>query len=98
MKYNNLYPKISAQIFPSNTSKDEFFLFNSSTNRGFAIDGFAALLCKRFTGDRKLSEIIIEVEKEQNLSSGLFNNEIESLLTEMESNKLIVFSESAHPN
>lgn len=95
MKQKDLYPKISAQIFPSNTNKDEFFLFNSSTNRGFSIDGLAAIFCKKFTGEKKLSELVLEFEKEQNIKSGLFNTEIENLINELENNKLITFTEAS---
>lgn len=98
MKYNNLFPKISAQIFPSNTSKEEFFLFNPATNRGFSIDGIAAHLCRKFTGERKLQDLITELEKEQNLNAGLFKDEIEKLLADLENNKLITFHESPLEN
>ncbi len=95
MKYFNLYPIISAQTFPSNTGKNEFFLFNSSTNRGFSLDGIAAHICKKFDGEKKLSEIIQEVELEHKLESGIFNDQIIALLSDMEKNKLISFSETA---
>lgn len=93
MKYANFYPKLEAQIFPSNTSREELFLFNSSTNRGFSLDGVAADICKKFTGDKKLSDIVSEVESERKLVSGLFNKEIDDLLNELENFKLVSFHE-----
>ncbi len=94
MKYSNHYPKLEAQIFPSNTSREELFLFNSNTNRGFSLDGVAADICKKFTGDRKLSEIVTEVEMERKIESGLFNKEIDDLLNELENFKLVSFHEN----
>jgi hypothetical protein len=92
MKYEAQFPKISAQIFSSSTSKQEFYLFNSITNRGFSIDGLAASLCKEFTGEKKLSEIIESFEKENKLQNGIFDKEISDLISELEKNKLITFS------
>ncbi len=73
-------------------------MFNSSTNQGFAVDGLAAIFCKKFAGDKLLSVIVSEFEKEQNIKSGLYNNEIENLLIELENNKLITFLTEAQPS
>lgn len=97
MKQAELYPKISAQIYNSPNSTEEFFLFNTSTNKGFTIDGFAAILCRKFTGDKKLSEIIATFETEQKLTKGEFESEIEELLTDLEKNRLVTFFDAAQP-
>ena len=95
MKQHELFPKISAQIFKSPNNQEEFFLFNTSTNKGFAIDGFAAVLCKKFTGDRTLSEVIAEFEAEQKLEKNEYETEITELLAELEKNRLLVFHNTA---
>lgn len=95
MKQHELFPKISAQIFKSPNNPEEFFLFNTSTNKGFAIDGFAAILCKKFTGDRTLKEVITEFETEQKLDKNEYQTEISDLLAELEKNRLLVFHNSA---
>jgi hypothetical protein len=95
MKNSELFPKISAQAFNSPNKKEEYFLFNPITNKGFAIDGFAAILCKKFTGDRTFSQIIEEFEKEQDLEKNEFEAEIISLVSDLEKNNLVTFYESA---
>ncbi len=95
MKQNELFPKISAQIFNSPNNVEEYFLFNTNTNKGFSIDGFAALLCKKFTGEYSLAQSVLEFEKEQNLASGEFESDIEWLIIELERHNLITFYESA---
>lgn len=95
IKHAELFPKISAQIYNSPNSTEEFFLFNATTNKGFAVDGFAALLCKKFTGENKLSDIIASFESEQNLSKGEFESEISELLGDLEQNRLLTFYSEA---
>lgn len=95
MKQHDLFPKISAQIFKSPNNTEEFFLFNTTTNKGFAIDGFAAVLCKKLTGDRTLNEVIAEFEIEQKLAKDEYKTEISDLLTELEKNRLLVFHNTA---
>ncbi len=89
MKQSNQYPKISAQFFTSPNNKEEYFLFNTASNKGFALDGFAALLCRKFTGEHDLNHIIKEFEEEQKLEKDEFKEEIEHLLSELEKHRLI---------
>jgi hypothetical protein len=95
MNRDDLFPKISAQVFTSPNNIDEYFLFNSTTNKGFAIDGYAAILCKKFTGEHKLSEVIATFESEQNLENGEYNSEINELISDLEKNRLLVFLNEA---
>ncbi len=97
MKQADLFPKISAQIYKSPNSTEEFFLFNTATNKGFAVDGFAAILCKKFTGENKLSEIVAAFETEHKLSKGEFESEISELLADLEKNRLLTFFNEAQP-
>jgi hypothetical protein len=93
MKQSDLFPKISAQFFNSPNNREEFFLFNTATNKGFAIDGFAAILCKKFTGEHKLSEVISSFEAEQKIQNGEYEDEITNLIADLEKNRLLIFFE-----
>lgn len=95
MKHASLFPKISAQVYTSPNSSEEYFLFNTATNKGFAIDGFAAILCKKFTGEKKLVDVIAAFEAEQQLAKGEFETEINDLLVELEKNRLLTFFNEA---
>lgn len=95
MNNAKLYPKITAQVFNSPNNKDEYFLFNTATNRGFAVDGYAAILCKKFNGEKTLEEIVKNFESEQKLESGEFSEEISTLLSDLEKNRLITFHNEA---
>ena len=87
MKHGQLYPKISAQILNSPNNKDEYFLFNPSTNKGFSVDGLAADLCKKFNGEMTLDQTIKTFEVEQQLKAGEFNSEIDNLIQDLEKNR-----------
>ena len=91
MNQFELFPKISAQIFKSSDTSEEFFLFNTTTNKGFAIDGLAAALCKKLIGVRTLSEVVKEFETEQNLKKDEYKTEINNLLIDLEKNRLLIF-------
>ncbi|MBC7428446.1 MAG: hypothetical protein H7336_07540 [Bacteriovorax sp.] len=95
MKKSHLFPKISAQIFNSPSTIDEFYLFNTSSNKGFAIDGFAADLCKKFIGEATLAETVRSLEIESKLKEGEYEEEIDNLILELERNSLIEFFEEA---
>ena len=97
MKKKKLFPKISAQVFNSPHNIEEFFLFNTSTNKGFAIDGMPAILCKKFTGESSLESIIEEFESEQEIEHGDYDTDIEDLLVELEKHNLIAFHDKAQP-
>lgn len=97
MKQAQLFPKISAQVLNSPNNKDEYFLFNASTNKGFSIDGLAADLCKKFNGEMTLEQTIKTFEIEQQLKMGEFESEIDSLIQDLEKNCLLVFLEEAQP-
>lgn len=90
-----LYPKLLAQFFESEKNREEFFLFNTATNKGFAVDGYAALLCKKFTGAQTLEVIIAEFELENQITKDTYSSEIESLIADLERYKLIAFFESS---
>lgn len=90
-----LYPILLADpIQEYNKSKSVFYLFNTASNRGYKLDGFAANLCHRFNGNKSLEEVIKEFESEMNLQSNYFLEEIDVLLTDLQNNSLIEFRDS----
>jgi len=91
MKRSNLVPTIVAQFITTNNKIDECFLFQSETNRGYAIDGIAAVICRRFNGKDNLEVIVNNLEKDLKLTKGQYDGEIEVLLDELEQFKLIEF-------
>lgn len=87
-----LYPILLAdRIQEYSESKSVFYIFNSKNNRGYKLDGFAANLCNRFNGAKSLEQIIKEFEGEMKLSPNYFDQEISSLLNDLQTNSLIEF-------
>ena len=95
MKQSHLFPKISAETFSSPNNRDEFYLFNTSTNKGFSIDGFAAVLCRHFNGEKNLVDAIRSFEILSKLEVGEFDDEIENLIQDLQDNSLLVFLDEA---
>lgn len=90
-----LYPILLADpIQEYNKSKSTFYIFSSKNNRGYQLDGYAANLCHRFNGLKSLEEIVQEFEKEMDLGTGYFKDEINVLLHDLQSNALIEFHSS----
>lgn len=95
MENLKLYPILLADpIQDYNKNKSHFYIFNSKNNRGFKLDGFAANLCHRFDGKKSLEEIIKDFEKEMNLNSDYFSDEIEVLINDLQNNSLVQFHAS----
>lgn len=87
-----LFPLLIADpIQDYNKNKSSFYIFNSRSNRGYSIDGLAANLCQRFDGTKNLESIISEFEKEMAIEKNYYQNEIESLLQDLQNNSLIEF-------
>lgn len=92
---NNFYPQITAQILHNKNDEEKFYLFNTSTNMGYSIDGLAAQLCRKFNGDKTLTNILAEFEIELGLEKDEYKDEINTLLEDLEKNKLIAFHEKS---
>ncbi|MGZ3807160.1 MAG: hypothetical protein ACXVCE_03680 [Bacteriovorax sp.] len=87
-----LFPILMAEpIQEYNKTKSNLYIFNSSSNRGYMLDGFAANLCHRFDGTKSLESIILEFEREMGLKTNFYKEEIDSLLQDLQVNSLIEF-------
>lgn len=88
------YPLIKAEILGKNKTEDQasFFLFNSETNRGYSVDGLAALLCKRFDGTKTLQELVAELEADYELEPHKFDKDVSMLIQDLENNGLVTLS------
>lgn len=90
------YPAITAEILNQNSTEEtaEFFLFNSKSNKGFSVQGLAALLCKNFDGKHTLADLISNLEKDYAIEPNTFNKEINNLIHDLESNGLVEFTDA----
>lgn len=91
MSKMDLYPNIKAEVLGKNKTEDlaTLYLFNSQTNRGYSLDGLAAILCKKFDGKKKLSSLIGELESEYQIDAKNFNSDIDALLEDLTDNDLL---------
>lgn len=89
------YPKLTADILNRGqlSNSTDLFLFNAKTNKGFSLQGLAALLCKDFDGKKTLAETIIALEAKYELEPGKFKTEITNLVHDLENNGLLNFSQ-----
>jgi hypothetical protein len=95
MDISNSYVQLKAEILSANNKNpNEIFLFNSSTNRGFMVDGIAAVLCKRMSGEKKINELISDFEKEYEVECNKFANDISQFLKNLVENDLILISDN----
>jgi hypothetical protein len=58
MEILNKYIQVKAEVLSTGKKNPhEIFLFNSTTNRGFLVEGVASYICKKMNGEKKLFEI-----------------------------------------
>lgn len=97
MLHLNHFPKLTSVILNrefNNSDPYTDYLFNPSTNKGYSINGLAALFCRELKGNKSLAEIITNFESQYDLVPGKFNNDIQILLSDLEKNQLIEFLQS----
>ncbi len=97
MENINRFPKLTSVVLNQEfNNKDPYtdYLFNPNTNKGYSVNGLAALFCRELDGKRSLSKIITEFESHYELAPGRFTKEIETLLFDLENNKLVEFLNS----
>lgn len=97
MEYMDKYPLISAESLDGNSRQENqfsYFLFNSQTNKGYSVDGLAALLCKQMNGKKKLRDLVKDLEAEYEIESGHFDKEIQTLMKDLSDNSLVIFNET----
>lgn len=93
MQFAEKYFLITAERLSKGSNKKySISLFNPDTNRGFAIEGLAAIFCSRLDGSKKISELINEMEIQFELERGIFNIDVDNLLEEMLRNGLVTSS------
>lgn len=100
MDNSNKYPKLISVVLNKEFNKNDpytDYLFNPSTNKGYSINGLAALFCREFDGKKNLSEIITNFESQHDLIPGKFKADIELLIQDLEKNQLIVLLQSPNP-
>lgn len=89
-----LFPLLTAEpIQEYNKSKTHLYLYSSRNNRGYSLDGFAANLCHRFDGTKNLETIIQDFETDMSLEKNYYQDEIVSLLLDLQNNSLVDFLE-----
>lgn len=91
------YPKVIAEPLADNQQENplSYFLFNSQTNRGYSVDGLAALFCRQLDGQKKLRDLITDFEAQHELEKGKFDGDIKTLLKDLEDNGLLVLNNSS---
>lgn len=91
MDNGNLYPFIHAEPLAAgrNVNPQVYYLFNQKENRGYVVEGLAALFCRKLDGKKKLVEVIDEFEAEYELEKGKFENDISELIQDLSKNKLL---------
>ncbi len=98
MDISSNYILLKAELLSTdNKNPNEVFLFNSSTNRGFLVEGIAAQLCKKMDGKKTFDELIKEFESEHNTSVKKFEKDIEKFVSDLIQNDLISVSEKTLP-
>jgi len=89
-----LFPILTAEpIQEYNNSKSNLYIYSRNNNRGYSLDGFAANLCHRFDGTKNLESIIRDFEAELQIEKNYYQEEIETLLHDLQNNSLIDFLE-----
>lgn len=99
MEMMDLYPLLVAESLTPGSENENplaYYLFNSQTNRGFAVEGLAALFCKTMNGKKKVKELVQNFEKEHELEAGIFEKDILKLIDDMDDNGLILLSDKPH--
>ncbi len=97
MEKINQFPKLTSVVLNrefNNNDPYTDYLFNPSTNKGYSVNGLAALFCRELDGKKSLSEIISNFENHHDLKPGKFTSEIETLIFDLEQNQLIEFLSS----
>ncbi len=96
MSYLNQYVFLSAEFLNSaNLNVEEVLLFNPTTNRGFAVYGFAKLVLKFLDGKSTLEEVITQLEVQYELAPGQYRKEVIDFIDELDKDELIVTSPTA---
>lgn len=96
MEHLKQYPLLTAEpIQEYNKSKSNLYLYSSRNNRGYSLDGLAANLCHRFDGTKNLETIIRDFEKEMEIEANFYQEEIASLILDLQNNSLVDFLD--HP-
>lgn len=91
MEILDLYPEIFAEPLAGGRKENlqTYYLFNSKINRGYVVDGLAALFCRKIDGKKTLRNLIEEFENEYELEKGKFHKEINDLIHDLEKNHLL---------
>ncbi len=71
----------------------EIFLFNSTTNRGFMVEGIASYFCKKMDGQKRFSEIISDFENEYQVSISKYEKDVAIFTDDLIKNDLIITSD-----
>lgn len=94
MNFETKYPILLAEKLSNGSGKaGVLYLFGATSNKGFQIEGLAAVFVQRFNGDKTLDEITAEIESEFNLQRGEFANEISEMIDDLLKHELIEFAE-----
>jgi hypothetical protein len=94
MEHIQKFPKLNSVILNrefNNNDPYTDYLFNPNTNKGYSVNGLAALFCRELNGTKSLAEVITNFENQYELAPGIFINEIEKLIIDLEKNQLIEF-------
>lgn len=91
MNKGDLIPVFNAEILKSSAEKKEIYVFSSELEAGFKIDGLAAVLCTKMLGQKKLSDLVKDLCAEWDLPELQMVHDVEFLLTELESNKMLIW-------
>lgn len=88
------YPKLTSVTLNREINNNDpytDYLFNPATNKGYSVNGLAAMFCRELNGYMTLQEVIKLFEENYQIAPGKFSNEINELLTDLEKNNLIEF-------
>jgi hypothetical protein len=89
MQTGNRVPFLTADIIKTSPDKREIHIYSHESDTGFEVEGYAAILCSRFIGDKSMEQLIGDMVAEFQLPENEFSADAISFASELESLNLI---------
>jgi len=86
---------IAGKLDKKSINSSHIFLFNSKTNRGYQVEGLAALFIYQFDGQRSVATLLDELEQKYNIEKGKFDSEVDAVIEDLLKFELIELRDNA---